>query len=206
MSNDQIWSGSIRKLWPTETDKFRDHLLRLDRASRRNRFAHAVSDGFIEDYASRMSANGSIVHAYIDDDKVGAVAELRKIGETWGHQAEAAFSVEAEYRDKGIATELMGRVIRSARNRGVSHLIMSCMADNAKMQAVARHYDAELRFEADEVIGEILPDRANPMSVFAEAVQDRMGFLSAVFDLKKTADKATQSASAANKNTMTKAA
>ena len=29
-------------------------------------------------------------------------------------------------------------MIRSARNRGVRHLVMSCLADNAKMQAVAR--------------------------------------------------------------------
>ena len=184
MSNDHVWEGTIRKLRPTETDKFRDHLLRLDKASRRMRFAHAVSDGFIADYASRMTANGAIVYGYIENDAVCAVAELRKIGDTWGAHAEAAFSVESAHQDKGIATELLGRVIRSARNRGVSHLIMSCLADNAKMQAVARRHDADLRFEAGEVIGEILPDNANAMSVMAEAVEDRMSYLMAVFDLK----------------------
>jgi len=185
MTNDNMWGGTIRKLWPMEADKFRDHLLRLDANSRRMRFAHAVSDSFIVDYAKRMSENGSIVYAYMDGDRVGAVAELRKIGDTWGHQAEAAFSVEDEYRQKGIATELLGRVIRSARNRGVSNLIMSCLADNAKMQAVARHHDATLHFEQGEVIGEISPDGANPMSIFAEAVEDRMGYLLAIFDLRK---------------------
>jgi len=50
--------GTIRKLWSIEADRFRDHLLRLDTTSRRMRFAHAVSDGFIEEYASRMGANG----------------------------------------------------------------------------------------------------------------------------------------------------
>ena len=192
MSNDHVWSGTIRKLWPAETAKFRDHLLRLDKQSRRMRFAHAVSDSFIAEYAAQMSANGAVVYGYFEGDRVCAVAELRKIGDTWGHQAEAAFSVEAEYGDKGIGTELLGRVIRSARNRGVSHLIMSCLADNAKMQAVARHHDAELRFEAGEVIGEILPDNANTLSVFAEAVEDRMGYLLTVFDLKSP--QATRSA------------
>ncbi len=189
MSNDNL-SGSIRKLWQGETDKFRNHLLRLDKASRRNRFAHAVSDGFIADYASRMTSNGAIVYGFFDGDELRAVAELRKIGDTWGHQAEAAFSVENDFQHKGIATELLGRVIRSARNRGVSHLIMSCLADNGKMQAVARHHDADLRFEAGEVIAEILPHTANPMSVFAEAVEDRFGDLMAVFDLKSKFSKA----------------
>jgi RimJ/RimL family protein N-acetyltransferase len=188
MSDEIILGGTVRKLWPTETNKFRDHLLRLDKASRRNRFAHAVSDGFIAEYAERMTANGAIVYGYFDGEDVRAVAELRKIGDTWGQQAEAAFSVETEYQHKGIATDLLGRVIRSARNRGVGHLIMSCLADNAKMQAVARHHDADLRFEAGEVIAEIIPNGPSPFSVFAEAVEDRMGYLLGVFDLKtKTA-------------------
>ena len=187
MGQDLILDGTIRKLRPAETGQFRDHLLRLDKAGRRMRFAHAVSDGFIADYAGRMAANGAIVYGYFVDNELHAVAELRKIGDMWGQEAEAAFSVEAPYQDMGIATELLGRIIRSARNRGVRHLIMSCLASNAKMQAVARRHDAELRFEHGEVIGEIVPNGANAMSVFAEAVDDRMDFLMHVFDLKAPA-------------------
>ena len=184
MSQERAFSGSIRKLRPTETEKFRDHLLRLDKTSRRNRFAHAVSDSFIADYAARMNDNGAVSHGYFDGEELRAIAELRKIGANWGDHAEAAFSVEAAYQEQGIATELLGLVIRSARNRGVHHLVMSCLADNAKMQAVARHHDAELRFEAGEVVGDIVPDTANPLSLLAEAVEDRMSFFRGVFDLQ----------------------
>src|SRR5262245_27933228 len=52
MSDLETGEGITRRLWPTETDKFRDHLLRLDPESRRLRFAHSVSDAFIEEYAS----------------------------------------------------------------------------------------------------------------------------------------------------------
>ena len=182
MSQEHASAGTTRKLWPAESGKFRDHLLRLDTASRRNRFAHAVSDSFIADYADRMSENGAVLHGYFDGAELRAVAELRKIGDTWGEHAEAAFTVEAPYQEQGIATDLLGRVIRSARNRGVRHLVMSCLADNAKMQAVARHHDAELRFESGEVVGDIVPETANPVSLLAEAVEDRMGFLLGVFD------------------------
>ena len=92
MSKDRTADGTIRKLFANEADKFRDHLLRLDKESRRLRFAHGVSDAFIEDYASRMSEMGSIVYGYIVDGEVRAAAELRKLSDTWGHEAEAAFS------------------------------------------------------------------------------------------------------------------
>jgi GNAT superfamily N-acetyltransferase len=184
MNDRRAWEGSIRKMWPTETDKFRDHLLRLDKESRRLRFAHGVSDAFIEDYAKRMNEMGSLIFALIIDGEVRAAAELRKLGDSWGEDAEAAFSVEKPYQDLGIGSELMGRVIRAARNRGIHRLYMSCLAENTKMQSIARKYDAELRFEYGEVIGEILPDTPNYLSILAEAVEDRVGFMLALLELQ----------------------
>lgn len=185
MTNHELYDGQFRKLWPAETGKFRDHLLRLDKQSRRLRFAHGVSDAYIEEYATRMSDMGSIVHAFIDKDgEVRACAELKKLGDTWGHEAEAALSVEKGLQEHGIGTDLMGRVIRSARNRGVHTLCLSCLAENAKMQTIARKYQAELRFEYGEVVGEIVPQGPNYFSILAEAVEDRVGMMMAVLDLQ----------------------
>ena len=190
MSDHRFWGGSIRKLWPTETNKFRDHLLRLDKESRRMRFAHGVSDTFINDYAARMNDMGSIVYGYVEDGELRAAAELRKLGDVWGQEAEAAFSVERAYQDNGIGTELMGRVIRAARNRGVQLLYMSCLAENSKIQAIARKYEAVLKFEYGEVVGQIVPEDPNYFSILAEAVDDRFGFMMAVLDLQGRAMKA----------------
>lgn len=183
-------TGTIRKLWPQEQTLFRDHLLRLDKASRAMRFAHGVSDSFIEDYARQMSDAGSTVFAYIEDGEVRAAAELKKLGDTWGREAEAAFSVETAYQEQGIGSDLMGRVIRAARNRGVGLLYMSCLSSNGKMQAIARKYEADLRFELGEVIGEIVPQEPNYFSLLAEAVDDRVGFMMAVLDLQRRVVKA----------------
>lgn len=185
MSEHQFWGGQIRKLWPTEKNKFRDHLLRLDKDSRRMRFAHAVSDGFVEDYAMHMSDLGGIVYAYVEGGEVRAVAELKKLGDTWGQEAEAAFSVEPGYQERGIGTELMGRAIRAARNRGVHHIYMSCLAENRKMQTIAKKHEADLRFEYGEVIGEIVPHNSDYFSVMAEAMEDRVGYLLAVLDVSR---------------------
>ncbi len=180
----------IRKLISSEVDRFREHLLRLDKDSRRLRFAHGVSDAFIEDYAERMSDMGGIVFAYIVEGQVRAVAELRKLSDTWGHEAEAAFSVERAYQNLGIGNELMGRVIRAARNRGIRLLYMSCLAENARMQAIARRHEAELKFEYGEVIGEIIPETPSYFSLVAEAMDDRAGYLMAVLDLQSRLTKA----------------
>ena len=184
MSELTTGNGTIRKLWPTEADRFRDHLLRLDKETRRLRFAHFVSDAFIEDYAGRMADFGSVVYSYNLDGRVRAAAELRRLGDVWGEEAEAAFSVERSYQDQGVGTELMGRVVRAARNRGIRRLYMSCLAENAKMQAIARKHEADLRFEYGEVIGEIMPDTPNYFSIMAEAAEDRVGFMIAVLELQ----------------------
>ena len=190
MTEQHLPQGTIRKLWPTETGKFRDHLLRLDKNSRRMRFAHGVPDAFIEDYAARMADMGGIVYGYFDGDEVRAAAELKKLGDTWGREAEAAFSVEQPLQEHGIGTELMGRVIRAARNRGVQHLCISCLAENSKMRAIARHFEAELRFEYGEVVGDIVPQGPNYFSLLAEAVEDRFGYMMAVLDLHNRVVKA----------------
>lgn len=184
MNDARNATGTIRKLWPSEVDRFRDHLLRLDKASRRMRFAHSVSDTFIDDYAARMSEMGSVVYGFVEDGEVRAVAELRKLSDAWGQEAEAAFSVEATHQDLGIGTELMGRIIRSARNRGIRRLYMSCLPENRRMQTIARKYEASLSFETGDVLGEIVPSDPNYFSMFAEAIEDRVGFMLAVLDLQ----------------------
>ncbi len=182
--------GIIRKLWPSESLVFRAHLLRLDKESRRTRFAHGVSDVFIEEYASRMSEMSGIVFGYFEDGVLRGAAELRKLGATWGGEAEAAFSVEGPYQHRGMGTALMGRVILAARNRGVGRLYMSCLAENAKMQAIASHHGADLRLEYGEVVGEIVPSSPNYFSIFEEAFEDRVGFMMAVLDLQSRLVKA----------------
>jgi GNAT superfamily N-acetyltransferase len=184
MSDLEASEGVTRRLWPMETDKFRDHLLRLDPESRRLRFAHSVSDAFIDDYASRTTAFGSLVYGHLVDGQARGAAELRRLGDAWGDEAEAAFSVERHYQNRGVGTDLMGRIVRAARNRNIRRLYMSCLAENAKMQSIARNHAAVLRFDAGDVVGEILPERPNYYSLAAESAVDRMGFIIAVLDLQ----------------------
>ena len=183
MPESHIWGGTIRKVWLSESDKFRDHLLRLDRDSRRMRFGMAVSDAFIIDYASRLNEMRCLVYGFFVGNEIRAAAEMRQIGDSWSTDAEGAFSVEHEYQNRGIGTELLGRIIRAARNRGVSRLYMNCLAENHKMQRLCRKYEAELVFDHGEVVGRVIPSLPTYISLWEEAVDDSSGFVMAVLDL-----------------------
>ena len=184
MTDTDTSQGLIRKLWMRERHKLCDHLLRLDPESRRLRFAHGVSDAFIKDYTSNINDINSVVYGCFDGVEMRAAAELRKMGATWGKQAEGAFSVERGYQNVGIGSELLGRVIRSARNRGVHHLQMACLAENAKMQHVARKHQAVLRFAHGEMSGSIAPEPGNIGTLLDEAADDQRAYLLMILDLQ----------------------
>lgn len=183
MPESHLWGGTIRKMWSSEADKFRDHLLRLDRESRRMRFGTAVSDDFIRDYAARLVGMKYLVYGFFTGVEMRAAAEMRQIGEEWSIDAEGAFSVEKEFQNRGIGTDLLGRIIRAARNRGISRLYMNCLAENYKMQRICRKFQAELHFDHGEVVGRVLPAIPTYISLWQEAMDDSNAFVMAVLDL-----------------------
>jgi RimJ/RimL family protein N-acetyltransferase len=170
-------------MWLSEMPKFRDHLLRLDRQSRHMRFGSPVSDDFIRDYAARIGDMRAVVYGFFSEGKMRAAAEMRQIGEDWSTDAEGAFSVEPEFQNRGIGTELLARIIRAARNRGFSRLYMNCLAENHKMQRICRKFQAELHFDHGGVAGRILPALPTYISLWQEAIDDSNAFIMAVLDV-----------------------
>ena len=100
----------LRRLWPSDKEAFRDHLVSLDPRSRHLRFGGGMSDEFLVRYAEHCFGKGDLIYgAFIDGKLVGA-GELRSnqaIGasrlRSGGHiHAEAAFSVDDGYRRRGV--------------------------------------------------------------------------------------------------------
>ena len=75
-----IEGGVIRKLWGVETNVYRDHLLRLDAESRRNRFCGTIADDIIRTYAATARGRDAIVHGFFVDGVLRGVADLRILG------------------------------------------------------------------------------------------------------------------------------
>jgi RimJ/RimL family protein N-acetyltransferase len=176
--------GTIRKLMPGERDAFAAHLLRLDPASRRARFAAAVSDAFVIGYARRALHAASVLHGWFLDGTLRAAAELHPYGTAAPELAEAAFSVEQPHQNSGIGTELMARTILAARNRRIRLLHVRCVVDNRRMRAIARRYGAELRLEHGDAVGELSNPAPTPISLARELMADGHGLIGAVLDVQ----------------------
>lgn len=146
--------GYVRTLiQQEELPLLRDHLLRLDAASRHDRFNGFLDDSFIERYAARCAEDGTVIVAYIVDGMVRGAAELHPPeGEAL---PEVAFSVEASARRQGVGTVLFRRLIAEARWKGYRCLRITTGADNHAMRALARKFGAHLAFRHGESTGTI---------------------------------------------------
>ena len=155
ISNTRPLTGTIRQLRPSELPRFRDHLLRLDAESRRDRFNGLPDDSFIADYADRSFADGTTVVGYVENDMVLGAAELHERPEEATPTAEIAFSVERQLQHRGIGALLFERLIAQARGLGYTRLRVPTHPQNQAMKALARRYRAALNFEDGETVGTI---------------------------------------------------
>jgi GNAT superfamily N-acetyltransferase len=185
LEQTELHRGVVRRLFPADLNEFKGHLLRLGPTSRRERFGMAVSDDFLTQYTDRCFGIDDVIYGYVEDGVVRGAGELRGIGHNlpvgFGGSAEAAFSVEKNWRRRGIGAELMGRIVRSARNRRADTLYMSCLVSNKPMLNLARKFSAELRCETDESQG----GKPSSSQGIDDLGDDLDGFATAMVDLNR---------------------
>ena len=181
MYQPPISGGTVRRLWVGESELYRQHLLRLDADSRRSRFGGAVSDEFIERYAEPSALRDGVIYGFFVDGIVRGAAELRLLERP--SEAEAALSVERVWQSRGVGTALLERLLLAAGNRQVKHLHMLCLAENRRMQKLARKFDAELSFQSGSVVGDVNAPRLTPISVMREIVDDSIDLATAMLDV-----------------------
>jgi GNAT superfamily N-acetyltransferase len=180
----------IRRLWPSDEEAFRDHLLRLDPSSRHSRFGGGMSDDFLVHYAEHCFGKGDLLYgAFVNGKMVGA-AELRSNQAIWSEQApfgrnihaEAAFSVEEGFRRRGIGEKLFKRIQRAATNHGVETIEIVCLPDNIAMQSLAKKFKTQFTFEENALTGRLTARRPTAFSLMREASGDALDFGAALFD------------------------
>jgi GNAT superfamily N-acetyltransferase len=151
-----IAKGNVRTLrQQEELPLLRDHLLRLDPTSRRDRFHGFMDDGFIQRYAAKCADDGTIVIAYIENGVVRGAAELHPPDQSPDGLPEIAFSVEAAVRRRGVGSTLFKKLIAEARSKGYRSLRITTGADNHAMRALATKFGAHLMFRHGESTGSI---------------------------------------------------
>ena len=148
--------GTVRTLSrQEELPLLRDHLLRLDRESRHDRFHGFMDDGFIERYAAKCAEDGTIIIAYLENGLVRGAAELHPPDRSTDSLPEIAFSVEAQLRRQGVGSTLFRKVIAEARAKGYRSLRITTGAQNEAMRTLANKFGAHLTFRHGESTGSI---------------------------------------------------
>src|SRR5262245_2141425 len=118
--------GLTRALGKRALSFYCKHLLRLHRQCRRSRFGNEVSDRFLQDYVGRVDLTNTAILGYFDGDEMRGAAELRSIGNVWCNEAEAAFSVESQWRLQGIGSTLMLDALAMSHRFGVERVHLIC--------------------------------------------------------------------------------
>ena len=148
--------GRVRTLsQQEELPLLRDHLLRLDRESRHDRFHGFMDDGFIERYAAKCAGDGTLIIAYLENGVVRGAAELHPPDQSPDSLPEIAFSVEACVRRQGVGSILFRKLIAEARAKGYRSLRITTGAQNEAMRALAGKFGAHLTFRHGESTGSI---------------------------------------------------
>jgi GNAT superfamily N-acetyltransferase len=184
MQTVYVEGGFVRKLWDVETDAYRDHLLRLDSESRHNRFSGSVADEAIRSFAGAVHGPDVIIHGFFVDGVLRGAADLHMVMPGNLREAEAAFSIEKPWQSRGVGSALLGRTLLCARNRGVKHLLVSCLPQNRQMQQLARKFEAIFAFDYDTVVGTIDSPDPTPLSVAQEFFVDGYSAAAAYVDFQ----------------------
>jgi GNAT superfamily N-acetyltransferase len=149
-------NSSVRTLSQQEELRLlRDHLLRLDRTSRHDRFHGFMDDSFIERYAEKCADDGTTIIAFFEDGVVRGAAELHPPDQSPDSLPEIAFSVEASVRRRGVGSILFRKLIMEARAKGYQNLRITTGAQNDAMRALASKFGAHLTFRYGESTGTI---------------------------------------------------
>ena len=178
--------GYVRTLsQQEELSLLRDHLLRLDSDSRHDRFNGFLDDGFIERYAAKCAADGTIIVAYMENGMVRGAAELHPPEQSEDGLPEIAFSVESCLRRRGVGSLLFERVISEARWKGYRRLRVTTGAQNHAMRALAAKFGANLVFERGESTGTIDLSQQSQNELAKLVVDGPLAAARAVFNLNR---------------------
>jgi RimJ/RimL family protein N-acetyltransferase len=152
-SGEPARTGFNRRLWLSDAPAMCAHFSRLSSGDRYQRFAQHIDDGGIERFCRELSWLSTVLIGHFVEGELRGVGELRLSGLRPPLTAELAISVEWDFQNRGIGTELFQRLIVLARNRRVRKIHMQCLMDNIRLRRIAARFGAQIDMGFGEVSG-----------------------------------------------------
>lgn len=147
--------ANIRKLLTTELAQYEAHLLRLGAEDRAMRFAAGVSNTYIRGHVGRIDLLRTVVLGQFEGGTLRAAAEITGLDTGWPLQAELAVTVEKDWQERGIGSDLVRRVLVLACNRAIKRVHAICLADNIKMRRIVKRFEGDIVVEMGMAEGRI---------------------------------------------------
>ena len=119
------------------------HFLRLSDVDRHMRFLQVMSDQAIEAYVARIDFSKAICFGIFEAPNT-LIAFAEAIPYSAGSRlvAEAAFSTDQAWRQKGLARQLCDGLGQAVLGVGVDRVVLHCHRRNTPMRALLRAIDA----------------------------------------------------------------
>ena len=129
----------IRLLREDDQGALAEHLMRLDKSDRRNRFGVALTDGQLANYAHRCKSESDIVLVLKQGVRIHGTCHLAIYCDASSRRvAELGISVDPSLRRAGWAWAMSRRALRIARRRSVTRLVVHYLRSNLAMSALVR--------------------------------------------------------------------
>lgn len=115
------------------------HLKNLSDQDKYTRFGYQINNAAIDAVILDMVYNSDLHHLFLAvdcDNRILGFGHLAKLDNDW----ELAVSVEKEHQGQGTANSLMSYMIAWGKIHGVHSVYMHCIAENRKIQHLARKH------------------------------------------------------------------
>ena len=143
------WNAEIRMLVRADTDAMVAHLQRLNRQDRVRRFGGQVSDQFLATYASMPRGHHTSALGCFHDGQMIGLGQLTLAA---NEAAEAAMTVDKDWRDQGVGTALLARLAALSAAASAHRLQLLCMPLNLRLIHVARKFGATLKSRSGDLL------------------------------------------------------
>jgi GNAT superfamily N-acetyltransferase len=175
--------SAYRHLLSMDAEQYLQHLLRLDADSRYARFSAITSDATIRRYVDDIDWHWCNIVGYFDDGKLRGAGEIRYRTSLFPKSAELAFSVEREYQNTRIGTNLMARSLIILRNRHIDTAYIVCLLSNTRMQKLALRYRADREAYSGDVFLSINVPHGTMATLLSEMTDGYIGWMNTSLDL-----------------------
>jgi RimJ/RimL family protein N-acetyltransferase len=139
---------NTRFLLPSESDKYREWLLKQTPETRAMYFGYAATDDSIIVFFNKMQLDANSHYFLVAEEHnviVGSVHAALNFEE-----AEFGIIIDPAYRGQGLADRLLGEITAWCRNRGITDIYMQCLSTNRAVQHLCHKHGMKTTTEHTE--------------------------------------------------------